>query len=264
MTSTPQRQPRRIRKSPEERRAEIVRTAARIALAQGLELVTLRRVADELGVRPSLIGHYFPASDDLVAEAFAHAATRERDSLLPREEDGLPPVDRIALFLERLTNGEYADLSRLWLNARHLSRFKPSLTQAVEAQETGTRGELVALIEEAGLGTTGGALRAALHILIAVDGVGTYANAAPGDEILQAAPDLGDLVIETAEMHLGLPPGTLRERARAHDRAASSRPPRGRNREAPLRPDEDPSARLPAQGERPAGATVRARRPRPE
>ncbi|MFH8611476.1 TetR/AcrR family transcriptional regulator [Streptomyces sp. NPDC018029] len=217
MTSRPLRErPARSRKPPEERRAEIVRTAARIALAQGLELVTLRRVADELGVRPSLIGHYFPASDDLVAEAFTYAATRERDSLLPREEAGLPPVDRLALFLVRLTGGAYVDLSRLWLNARHLSRFKEPLARAVDAQEAGTRGALVELIEEGGFKTTGGVLRAALHILIAVDGMGTYANTAgQGDDPLSVCPDLGDLVIETAEIHLGLAPGTLRERARA-------------------------------------------------
>ncbi|MFK4067081.1 TetR/AcrR family transcriptional regulator [Streptomyces sp. NPDC029674] len=216
MTSRPLRErPARTRKPPEERRAEIVRTAARIALAQGLELVTLRRVADELGVRPSLIGHYFPASDDLVAEAFTYAATRERDSLLPPEEAGLPPVDRLALYLVRLTGGEYVDLSRLWLNARHLSRFKESLMRAVDAQEAETRGALVALIEEGGIEPAGGALRAALHILIAVDGMGTYANAAPyGADPLTAGPDLGDLVIETAETHLGLTPGTLRARAR--------------------------------------------------
>lgn len=88
MTSRPQAT--RIRKPPAERRAEIVRTAAAIALAEGLERITLRRIADELGVRPGLIGHYFPAADDLVSEAFTHAATDERESLLPPGEHELP------------------------------------------------------------------------------------------------------------------------------------------------------------------------------
>ncbi|MFB7594020.1 TetR family transcriptional regulator [Streptomyces sp. NPDC056160] len=89
MTSRPR--PARIRKQPGERRAEIVRTAARIALEEALERVTLRRVADELGVRPGLVGHYFPAAGDLVSEAFTHAATGERAALLPEGERALPP-----------------------------------------------------------------------------------------------------------------------------------------------------------------------------
>ncbi|MGY0489403.1 TetR/AcrR family transcriptional regulator [Streptomyces sp. WG-D5] len=217
-TEPPQRQ-KRTRKAPEERRAEIIRTAARIALEHGLEPVTLRRVADELGVRPGLIGHYFPASDDLVAEAFGYAATQERNSLLPAAETDLPPADRLALFLVRITGGAYADLSRLWLNARHLSRFKESLRRAVDAQEAVTRGEFVELIEagerDGSLTPRGGALRAALHILIAVDGMGTYANAhTEGADPLPEGLGLDDLVIETAETQLGLPAGALRKRAR--------------------------------------------------
>ncbi|POX38862.1 TetR family transcriptional regulator [Streptomyces sp. Ru73] len=209
--------PKQTRKPPHERRAEIVRTAARVALAEGLELITLRRVADELGVRPSLIGHYFPAADDLVAEAFTYAAAAERDSLLPQEERHLPPVDRLALFLVRLTGGDCTDLSRLWLNARHLSRFKEPLRRAVGAQETATRGALVALIEEGRLAADGNVLRAALHILIAIDGMAAYSNTdAEGTDPLPADLDLADLVIETTEYQLGLAPGTVRERARAN------------------------------------------------
>ncbi|MFE6993528.1 TetR/AcrR family transcriptional regulator, partial [Streptomyces pharetrae] len=66
---------KRTRKDPAARRAEIVDAAAGVALREGLECVTLRRVAEELDVRPGLISHYFPSADDLVAEAFGSAAT---------------------------------------------------------------------------------------------------------------------------------------------------------------------------------------------
>src|SRR5690242_834203 len=46
MTSTLDR--KRVRKDPATRRAEIVAAAGAIALAEGLECVTLRRVADDL------------------------------------------------------------------------------------------------------------------------------------------------------------------------------------------------------------------------
>ncbi|MYW06651.1 TetR family transcriptional regulator [Streptomyces sp. SID3343] len=209
MTSRPRAT--RIRKPPDERRTEIVATAARIALEEGLERITLRRVADELGVRPGLIGHYFPAADDLVTEAFTNAATRERAELLPAGDEELPPVDRLAHFLTCLADGAYLDLSRLWLNARHLSRFKDGLRDAVGAQETATRTALAELIEagvDAGEFATDDVLGAALHILVTVDGIGAYANA---DTTLDH-PLLDDMAITTAERVLALPPGTLRAR----------------------------------------------------
>src|SRR5882672_5723341 len=75
--------PKRVRKTPEARRAEIVAKAAEIALAEGLEIITLRRIADELGVRPGLIRHYFPVAEDLPSEAFGTAASAELDQLIP-------------------------------------------------------------------------------------------------------------------------------------------------------------------------------------
>ncbi|MFI9821496.1 TetR/AcrR family transcriptional regulator [Streptomyces sp. NPDC052013] len=219
MTSRPAQ--RRTRKPPEERRAEIVETAARIALAEGLELITLRRVADELGVRPGLISHYFPVADDLVCEAFTLAASEERAALLPADEEDLPPVDRLARFLVGLADGDHLDLSRLWLNARHLSRFRASLRQAVRTQESTMRGALVSLIDdgvEAGQFTTDDPMKEALHILVAVDGLGAYANDDPDPD----APDVTDVAVETAETRLGLPRGTLRARAAAREQVRPS------------------------------------------
>ncbi|MGA4538356.1 TetR family transcriptional regulator [Uniformispora flossi] len=212
MTSRPR--PARTRKAPEERRAEILRTAARIGLEEGLERITLRRVADELGVRPGLVGHYFPAADLLVSEAFADAAARERAALLPADEESLPPADRLARYLARLTDGEYLDLSRLWLNARHLSRFKEHLRAAVAAEEAVNRTVLTDLIAEgvrAGEFTTDDPAGATLHILITVDGLGAYAN----DEGQVDHPVLDDMALTTAERVLGLPKGTLRTRSRS-------------------------------------------------
>ncbi|MCF2533975.1 TetR/AcrR family transcriptional regulator [Yinghuangia soli] len=207
MTSSPPAT--RVRKLPEERRAEIVRTAARIALEEGLERITLRRVADELGVRPGLIGHYFPAADDLVSEAFAFAAAGERDTLMPDAEAGLPPTARLAHFLVRVGGDDYVDLGRLWLNARHLSRFKPGLGAVVRAQETTTRNALAELIADgvrSGEFTAEDAMGAALHILVTVDGLGSYSN----DDVPFDHPAVHDMALRTAERLLVLPPGTLR------------------------------------------------------
>lgn len=193
----------RVRKHPEERRAEIVSEAAVIALAEGLERVTLRAVAEGLGVRPGLISHYYPAAEDLVAAAFVRAATEEREELFSGAGS---PFARLACLISRI---EAADgLTKLWLNARHLCRFSPVLRQALLEQEQLGHRRLTGLIEE---GRVAGAFSvpdpeaAATRILVAIDGAGTYINYS-GAVQHQA---LTHFVTEVAEWTLGLSPGGL-------------------------------------------------------
>ena len=199
--------PSRVRKQPEERRAEIIAEAARIALENGLERITLRAVADALGVRPGLISHYFPAAEDLVIAAFLVAVTGERERLQSGEGD---PFERMAVFVRRV-QFESVDLSRLWLNARHLARFTPALADAIEEQEALDRDRLMSLIEEgrdAGAFRVEDPLEACVRIFMAVDGLGAYAN------------NVGDFepesyvhfVADVCEWALGIEPGRLRER----------------------------------------------------
>ncbi|MER5757870.1 TetR family transcriptional regulator [Streptomyces sp. NPDC002082] len=208
MTSTPR--PARTRKTAEERRTEILRTAARLALERGLERVTMQLVADELGVRPGLISHYFPTVDDLLCEAFVRAVARERAALLPEEEAALPPTHRLSRLLHRLGGEEFTDLGRLWLNARHLARYRPTLQRAVAGQEAIMRDTLTAVIEDGvrnGEFATTDALGACVVILVAIDGLGSYVN----DEPPFTHPALDTLVFTTAERELGLPARTLHD-----------------------------------------------------
>ncbi|MEU0275447.1 TetR family transcriptional regulator C-terminal domain-containing protein [Streptomyces sp. NPDC006307] len=209
---------KRIRKSPAARRAEIVDAAAAVALTEGLECITLRRIAEELAVRPGLISHYFPAVEDLVAEAFGHAATAELDVLLPA--DPADPADRadgadanatrrLAAFLARTTGEAYDDISRLWLNARHLSRYRPALRARVAAQEAAWRDRLEGLIRdgvERGEFRTGDPMVTAMQILVVLDGIGMLVNS---DDTGDDPPAIRDMPLTTAERELGLPPGTL-------------------------------------------------------
>ncbi|MFF4173289.1 TetR/AcrR family transcriptional regulator [Streptomyces sp. NPDC001744] len=207
MTSTP-RAPR-TRKTAEERRSDIVRTAGRLALERGLERVTMQLVADELGVRPGLISYYFATVDDLLCEAFVRAVGRERAALLPEADAALPPVRRLARLLHRLNGEEFTDLGRLWLNARHLARYRPGLGRAVAEQEAIMRDALTEVIEDgvrSGDFTTADPLGACVVLLVAIDGLGAYAN----DPSPFAHPALDTLVFTTAERELGLAEGTLR------------------------------------------------------
>lgn len=198
----------RSRKRPEERREEILSAAAAIALDEGLERITLRAVADRLGVRPGLITHYFPAAEDLVVEAFVRAAVAEREQFFPASGQ---PLERLAHFIGHIESGASLPLARLWLNARHLSRFSPALNRALEEQDALDRGRLLALIDDgvaAGDFTTTDAEAACIRILIAVDGSGSYVNS---DSAGFERHDVHQrFVAEVTEWTLGLPEGALR------------------------------------------------------
>ncbi|MFC8919738.1 TetR/AcrR family transcriptional regulator [Streptomyces sp. NPDC057116] len=200
---------KRIRKSPAARRAEIVDTAAAVALTEGLECITLRRVAEELDVRPGLISHYFPAVEDLVAEAYGQAAATELDALLPADRAGATPTRHLARFLARTTGEAYDNISRLWLNARHLSRYRPTLRDRVAVQEAAWRDRLEALIRDGvqqGEFRTADPMVTAMQILVVLDGLGMLVNSHDtGDD----PPEILRMPLTTAERELGLPAGTL-------------------------------------------------------
>lgn len=199
---------KRIRKDPAARRAEIVAAAAEVALAEGLECVTLRRIGEELAVRPGLISHYFPSAEDLVAEAFGSAATGELDRLLPvaRAEGG--PTEHLARFLARTSGAAYDAISRLWINARHLSRYRPVLRERVAEQEAAWRGRLEGLVRDgvaSGEFRTDDPLAATVQILVVLDGLGAHANTATPERPAAVL----RMPLTTAERELGLPPGAL-------------------------------------------------------
>ncbi|WP_426324018.1 TetR/AcrR family transcriptional regulator [Microbacterium sp. E-13] len=196
----------RTRKRPEERREEILEHATAIALEEGLERITLRAVADRLGVRPGLITHYFPAAETLVIEAFERAAVREREQFFTAAGD---PVQRLAHFLNHVESGASQPLARMWLNARHLSRFSPALDESLRRQDELDRERLTAIIEdgiETGDFRTTDAETACIRILIALDGGGSYVNSS--DPPAHRAHE--QVVADVSEWTLGLEPGVLR------------------------------------------------------
>ncbi|MFC6062996.1 TetR/AcrR family transcriptional regulator [Streptomyces ochraceiscleroticus] len=206
MPSSVQR--KRIRKSPADRRAEIVEAAAAVALTEGLECLTLRRIAEQLAVRPGLISHYFPAVEDLVAEAFGSAAGSELDRLIPAERPDGTPTEHLARFFAHATGEAYDNISRLWINARHLRRYRPVLRDRVGVQETAWRERLADLLRagvERGEFRTDDPDVTAMQILVVIDGLGAYTGA----DIGNCPPEVTLMAVTTAERELGLASGTL-------------------------------------------------------
>lgn len=195
------------RRRPAERVTEITAAAATIGLTEGLERVTLRRVAEHIAVRPGLIHHYFPEADSLVAEAFLHATKTEQETLFTRP-GAAGPREQLQLFFTEALSPESLQYSRLWLNARNLSRFNDALKRAVTERETSNRELLGSILREGnalGHFTCDDDEQAALLTMILLDALSSYANG--GAEELEAR--VVATVIGTVERELGLEAHTL-------------------------------------------------------
>ncbi|MCF2531033.1 TetR/AcrR family transcriptional regulator [Yinghuangia soli] len=206
MASSVQR--KRIRKAPAARRAEIVDAAAAVALGEGLECVTLQRIADELDVRPGLISHYFGTAEDLVAEAFGAATGAELDVLLPEERTGGTCTEHLARFFALAAGPEFDRLSRLWINAWHLRGSRPVLNERVLERETAWRTRLESLVRE---GVARGEFRTddpyvtTLQIIVVLDGLGAHANT----DTSYRPEAVARMAVTVAEQGLGLARGAL-------------------------------------------------------
>jgi AcrR family transcriptional regulator len=198
----------RVRRSAADRRAEIVDAATRLALAKGLDHVTLRSVADELDVAGSLVSHYFPSVDELLAEAFATAAQEELDAIFGEVEPIESPREALAQLLRRLVDDQRDAISTLWIDAWHAGRRRPAVNAEVARLTAAWNERLTDLVER---GRAARQLRTdnprgcAARIMAVVDGLTVQA-------VIRGTIDyeaVEDLVFAVAESELGLRRGTL-------------------------------------------------------
>ena len=155
----------------------MVQVASRIAVAEGLDKVTAKRIAAELSVFPGLVAHYFSA-DELVAAAFACAAAAERDEVFDRAESAGDPVAQIRALLADWLHTDRDSVSLLWLDAWQASRRRPALLAEVDRQ---MQLDLVRLTHLIDSGITTGdfagtdAASAAMQIMSLIDGLSVQA-----------------------------------------------------------------------------------------
>ncbi len=105
------------RTTVEERRAEILEVTCQVVIERGFAATRVSDVANKLGVSTGLIHYHFDSKQQLLAEAFQHAARQEMVSL---EEDlaGAPnDVAKLDRVLENYTPGQ-GDLDWLmWIDS---------------------------------------------------------------------------------------------------------------------------------------------------
>jgi AcrR family transcriptional regulator len=103
--------------------------AAGVARADGLAAVTLRGVAGTVGVASSLVAHYEPNMDDLVARTFRSIAGAEIDEVEQLVSDGAP-IGRLATLLQAIADPARDDVSVLWADAWSIGRRNEPLAAA--------------------------------------------------------------------------------------------------------------------------------------
>lgn len=86
------------RNTVEERRAEILRVTCQVVIERGFAATRIADVANKLGVSTGLIHYHFESKEQLLAEAFKHAAREEMASL----EEDLASAPNTVAKLERV------------------------------------------------------------------------------------------------------------------------------------------------------------------
>lgn len=103
----------------EEKRHQLLLTAANVFATQGMEKASMSQIASEAGVSKSLLYHYYPSKDALIF-AIIHTHLEELDQALEQVIDpGQPPTGRLEA-LVRTVLEEYRgadDQHKVQLNA---------------------------------------------------------------------------------------------------------------------------------------------------
>lgn len=138
--------PKRVRKSPDERRADVHGAARSIALQSGLSAVTQRAVAQRVGVAPALVTHYVSRMELLVADVFRDIVQEELESVRAEVAavDG-DEVEQVLALLRALIHDFRHDVALVWIDGWSLSRRNDELA-AVLVEEARAWEEFVAEI----------------------------------------------------------------------------------------------------------------------
>lgn len=125
---------RGTRLSPAERSSAIAAAARAVALDDGLSGLTQRAVAERAGVAASLVAHYQPSMEALIAETFRSIAHEELVEVFAHVSLQRNPVLALRILIVALLDGGRDDINLVWTDAFSMARRFPLLGQEVLAQ----------------------------------------------------------------------------------------------------------------------------------
>jgi AcrR family transcriptional regulator len=135
----------------EERRAELGAALWRLASRDGLEAVTVRRVAEEAGWSTGAVVHYFSGKEELLQFAFRTVADRVGRRLAAAAERTDEPLELARTWLVQglpLDAERQAEV-RVWFAFLGLALARPELARAQRLTYRAWRGRVAGLLQEA-------------------------------------------------------------------------------------------------------------------
>ncbi len=209
-----------MKKSVEERRTQILDVTCEVVVERGFGHTRVSDVAERLGVSTGLIHYHFDSKDQLLAEAFQHAARLD----LTRLESELAEAPTAIAKLERTFNlyaPEEAEPGwMLWIDAWGEALRNPTLKQISQDLDVAWKDQLEAVIHE---GVARGEFRcddphaSAWRLAALLDGLGVQVTVHEG--VLSRA-ELRKWVLTAATAELDLAPGAFNGQRRSRSRVA--------------------------------------------
>ncbi len=162
----------------EQRRADVAAAVWRIVARDGVDAVTVRRVAAETGMSTSVVSHYFTDKADLLGLAFHLVVERtaaRAGQAAPGERTRALLVAALPLDEERRTE------ARIWFSLLGLAITRPELAADQRRAYAMWRDAVAEAMREEGLDPRADAVAEAAALIGMVDGLTVQAAFAPGE-----------------------------------------------------------------------------------
>jgi len=200
-----------------ERRAEILETTCQVVIERGFAATRVSDVANRLGVSTGLIHYHFDSKDQLLAEAFQHAAAADLARLSVEVDRDGPAVERLdrIFTLDLPAHADGAAPERGWVlwidgwgEAMRNADLK-HISQQLDVQWKGGVEEVIRQGVKTGELTCADPSATAWRLAALLDGLGVQLTV---HEQIVSRDQLVDWVRAAACLELGLPPGAFSPR----------------------------------------------------
>lgn len=182
MTTTTAPSPAFRRAEPDARRLSLIEACARVLAASGAAGASVRAIAQEAGVSPGLVGHYFGGVDALVAATYEYVDGKVAEALDEAVANAGPgPRARLEAFVTASFAPPIADPALLatWIAFWSLVTARADIARQHDEQYAGYRARLETLLGDCGVAPQA-RRRQAIAVTALVDGLWLELCLSPG------------------------------------------------------------------------------------
>lgn len=198
----------------EERRTEILETTCQVVIERGFAATRVADVANKLGVSTGLIHYHFESKDQLLAEAFRHAAEADLVRLSEQVAMVSGPVAKLDKIFRLYTPEEAEPDWMLWIDGWGEALRSQALREISQTLDLRWKRMLEQIIDDGvqtGVFTCSDSNAAAWRLAALLDGLSVQATVHEG---IISRTELLDWVRTAASTELGLPTDSFTEASR--------------------------------------------------